>query len=120
MKEAWMTTPNAPRHFMPSPALPGAGLPSDRVARLAARRSFVTLKQRFIEAVSDLPGHSGAWLRQQVRGAEEPGDLWLLRAPVFEALAGDAQEYRTRRRQLRRGLESMFPDSELASAFTPF
>lgn len=115
-----MLASNSPRHFMPSPALPGAGLPSDRQARLAARRSFVALKQRFIEAVADIPGSSGAWLRNQVRGAEEPGDLWLLRAPVFEALAGDVMEHRLRRRHLRRGLESMFPDSEPASVFALF
>jgi hypothetical protein len=105
---------------MPSAALPGAGLPQDRVARLAARRAFVDLKQSFSLAVADLSGHDGNWLRHQVRAAEEPTDLWLLRAPVFEALAGNAVERRQRRQTLRRSLETVFPDSELTTGFGPF
>lgn len=112
--------PAAPRHFMPSLALPGAGLPHDRMARLAARRAFVELKQSFALAVADLPGHDGNWLRRQVRSAEEPTDLWLLRAPVFAALAGHAVDRRQRRQTLRRSLETLFPDSELTTGFGPF
>ena len=112
--------PTAPRHFMPSPALPGAGLPNDRMARLAARRAFVELKLNFQFAVADLPADEGDWLRRQVRGAEEPMDLWLLRAPVFAALSGSGLERRQRRALLRRSLESLFPDSEPASGFSPF
>ncbi|HLL20303.1 MAG TPA: hypothetical protein VK439_16105, partial [Rubrivivax sp.] len=58
-------------------------------------------------------------LRELVRGAEEPVDLWLLRAPVFAALNGAEPEYRGRRQMLRRGLDSMFPDLEPASGFIP-
>jgi hypothetical protein len=112
--------PTAPRHFMPSPALPGAGLPNDRMALLAARRAFVELKLNFQLAVADLPADEGDWLRRQVRGAEEPMDLWLLRAPVFAALSGSGLERRQRRTLLRRSLESLFPDSEPPSAFSPF
>jgi hypothetical protein len=112
--------PTAPRHFMPSPALPGAGLPNDRMARVAARRAFVELKLNFQLAVGDLPAEEGDWLRRQVRGAEEPMDLWLLRAPVFAALSGSGLERRQRRQLLRRSLESLFPDSEPPSAFSPF
>ena len=68
------------------PGLPGAGLPHDRLARLAARRVFVDLKATFMAAVASLPGPQGSWLRVQVRGAEEPVDLWLLRAAVLQAL----------------------------------
>ena len=53
----------------------------------------------------------------QVRAAEEPVDLWLLRAPMFAALAGTAPDQRTRRQQLRRSLDSVFPDLEPPSAF---
>jgi hypothetical protein len=108
----------APRQFMPSVALPGAGLPHDRLARVAARRSFVALKQGFMGALADLDGHDGAWLRHQVRAAEEPGDLWLLRAPVFEALA--ASDKRQHRQALRRCLDTMFPDSEMNTGYGPF
>jgi hypothetical protein len=108
----------APRHFTPGAGLSGAGLPGDRQARMAARQAFVTLKQAFLQSLHDATG--AEWLRHQVRGAEEPVDLWLLRAPVFAALAGTDAEQRSRRRQLRRGLDSMFPDPDPASAFTPF
>jgi hypothetical protein len=114
------TQPAAPRHFGPSPVLPGAGLPSDRAAQVAARRAFVLLKASFAEAVAALPGRQGDWLRHQVRASEEPGALWLLRGPVFAALAGGATEHRQRRRLLQRGLEQLFPDSDRQrSDFSP-
>lgn len=101
-----------PRHFLPDAALPGAGLPGDRMARLAARRAFVELKLGFIDAVKSLGGRDGAWLRQQVRHAEEPVDLWLLRGPLLDALSGPEPERRVARLRLRRSLESLFPDTE--------
>ena len=102
----------SPRHFSP-----GAGMPGDRSAHLAARQAFVELKQTYLHA---LQGTSDVdWLRSLVRAAEEPVDLWLLRAPVFAALAGGTLEQRQRRQQLRRGLDSVFPDLEPPSAFMP-
>jgi len=107
-----------PRHFSPGASLPGAGLPGDRSARMAARQAFVNLKRVFMEA---LQGASNVgWLSAQVRSAEEPVDLWLLRAPMYEALAGTDPEQRMRRKLLRRGLESVFPDLESGSAFSSF
>lgn len=105
---------------MPSPGLPGAGLPHDRMARVAARQAFVVLKATFMHAVDDLPGDEGDWLRHQVRSAEEPTDLWLLRASVFAALASVDSDHRDRRHALRRGLEALFPDSGPASGFALF
>lgn len=105
-----------PRHFLPTAALPGAGLPGDRLARVAARRAFVELKLTFSEAVRSLTHPHADWLRQQVRAAEEPVDLWLLRAPLFAALCGPAPELRSQRVRLRRSLESLFPDSEPPSS----
>jgi hypothetical protein len=93
------------------------GLPGDRQARLAARTAFVALKTTFIQALDDLPGAD--WLRELVRSAEEPVDLWLLRAPVFAALGGAEPEFRQRRHALRRGLDAMFPQREPASGFSP-
>jgi hypothetical protein len=109
-----------PRHFLPTTTLSGAGLPNDRMAKVAARRAFVELKLTFMEAVRHLPEHRGDWLRQQVRGAEEPVDLWLLRAPLFAALSGPDPEMRGQRLRLRRGLDSLFPESELSSGFGSF
>jgi hypothetical protein len=104
-----------PRHFTPA-FLHGAGLPGDRSARLAARQTFVSLKLSFIQALEGLPATE--WLRSQVRSAEEPVDLWLLRAPVFDALDGADPERRARRQRLRRGLDSVFTDlDEPTSAF---
>lgn len=107
----------SPRHFSPGAGLPGAGMPGDRSARMAARQAFVELKQTFLQALHDSADVD--WLRALVRAAEEPVDLWLLRAPVFAALAGGTLEQRQRRQQLRRGLDSVFPDLEPPSAFSP-
>ena len=114
-----MTLPHAgPRHFSPGAGLPGAGLPGDRSARMAARRAFVDLKLTFLHALEGTPEIE--WLCAQVRAAEEPVDLWLLRAPVLAALAGGGPERRQRRQRLRRGLDSIFPDLEPASSFAAF
>lgn len=93
-------------------------MPGDRGARLAARQAFVDLKLSFIDALCDAPAVD--WLRAQVRAAEEPVDLWLLRAPMFAALSGTSPEQRVRRHRLRRCLDSVFPDLEPASAFGAF
>jgi len=93
-------------------------MPGDRGARMAARQAFVDLKLTFLHALLGTP--DADWLRAQVRAAEEPVDLWLLRAPVFAALAGTSGDARQRRQQLRRGLDSVFPDLDPPSGFTPF
>lgn len=113
-------TPVEPRRFLHQHGLPGAGLPGDRLARLAARRVFVGLKQDFMAAVASLDDERGRWLREQVRRAEEPEDLLLLRGHVFASLAGDDDRCCQRRRLLRRSLDSLFPDSAPRSGFAPF
>ena len=112
--------PSAPRHFVATPVIPGAGLPHDRMARLAARQAFVGLKRSFTEALAHAGGPRGDWLREQVRRAEEPEDLWLLRAAVFRAVSGQDTESRRVRQNLRRGLDALFLDSGPPSAFTSF
>ena len=107
-----------PRHFSPGAGLPGAGLPGDRGARLAARRAFVELKLTFLAALDGAANVE--WLSAQVRAAEEPVDLWLLRAPVFAVLCGVDAVCRSRRQMLRRSLDSVFPDLDSpASDFAP-
>ncbi len=115
-----MLQPSTPRHFLPTAAVPGAGLPGDRMARLAARRAFVELKLAFIDAAGLLGGRDGGFLRQQIRFSEEPVDLWLLRGPLFEALAGTTSEKRLARVRLRRALDLLFPDTQPASGFGAF
>jgi len=96
---------------------PGAGMPGDRGARMAARQAFVSLKLSFLDALKAAPAEE--WLRVQVRAAEEPVDLWLLRAPVFAALGRMDADCRAHRQRLHRSLDSIFPDLEVGSGFTP-
>ena len=98
-----------PRHYLDNAGLPGAGLPHDRYARIAARRAFVTLKQTFQSAVDTINDVRGEWLKTQVRLAEDPVDLWMLRSAVFAALP----ERSAQRLQLAREIESLFPDSTM-------
>jgi hypothetical protein len=107
-----------PRHFVADAALTGVGLPEHRLERVVERRAFVSLKHAFLEALEPATGREAVWLREQVRLAEVPLDLWLLRSSAFEALAGPAGK--ERRRSLRRALDTLFPDSQPDSAFSPF
>lgn len=103
-----------PRQFMDTGEglgmLPGPGLPQDRHARIAARRIFVALKQRFMLAVDTLEGLRHDWLRRQLRQVQEPGDLWLLRGAVFKALGPDDPTSLRLRKELQALLDQIFPD----------
>ena len=104
-----------PRHYfgaaVAAPVLPGPGLPQDRHARIAARRTFVGMKQQFMVAIEGLDGMRGDWLRHQVRHAHEPVDLWMLRGAVFAALETQDDHSRRARVDLNRVLDSTFPDN---------
>ena len=104
-----------PRHYLSAPPavpiLPGFGLPQDRHARIAARRAFVDLKQQFMASIETLDGMRGDWLRWQVRHANEPVDLWLLRGAVFAALELHDDYARRTRSDLHRVLDSVFPNN---------
>ena len=104
-------TQAAPRHFLDGAGLPGSGLPHDRRARLAARKAFIDLKQTFQDAVNSLQGARAEWLKHQIRQAEDPVDLWLLRGAVFAELPASAPL----RQQLQMGIEMLFPDSAMPS-----
>lgn len=103
-----------PRHYTAEPASRGllgcSVMPQQRLARLAARRAFVELKQRFIDAVAEVEGSRGQWLRRQVRQTEAPLDLWLLRGAVFDALRGSAEARFRTRLDLHQALDSVLPD----------
>ena len=95
-----------------------AGAPTgDRLAAIAARRAFVSLKLTFVDAAALLDGSQGEWLREQVRAAEHPVDLWLLRASLFSELAGSQPERRQQRQRLRRALEAAFAEPQPTTAF---
>ena len=97
--------------------LPEPGLPQDRHARIAARRTFVDLKQQFMAAIESLDGMRGDWLRHQVRQAHEPVDLWMLRGAVFAALETQDDYSRRTRIDLHRVLDSAFPDNGALQAW---
>jgi hypothetical protein len=95
-----------------------AGAPTgDRLAAIAARRSFVALKLTFVDAAAALDGAQAHWLQQQVRAAEAPVDLWLLRAPLFSELAGSQPERRQLRQRVRRALEAVFAEPQPSTTF---
>ena len=87
------------------------GLPAARPARIESRRAFVEMKQLFMRAVENLEHRKGAWLRAQVRGAEDPIDLWLLRGPLLATLREDDAGTRTMRAALYRTLDRTFPEA---------
>lgn len=105
----------APDTQAPWPAtaawLPEHGLPQDRHARIAARRCFVDIKQRFMAATALVDGPRGAWLRYQVRQTQEPLDLWLLRGAVFSALASEGRTTERAQSELQGALDSVFPNA---------
>ena len=86
-------------------------LPAARSARMASRRAFVEMKQLFMRAVENLEHRKGAWLRAQVRAAEDPVDLWLLRGPLLATLREDDVATRTMRAALYRSLDRTFPEA---------
>ena len=92
-----------------SSLFPDSGLPQDRAARIAARRAFVEMKLLFMRAAETIPERKGAWLRAQVRLANDPIDLWLLRGPLLGALREDDAGTRAMRAALYKSLDAMFP-----------
>ena len=88
------------------------GLPLDRDNRIAARRAFVETKQLFLRSAETLQDPKGRWLRGQVRLANDPLDLWLLRGPLLAALRHDDHHAsRKLRAALYRQLDNTFPET---------
>jgi hypothetical protein len=70
--------------------LPGSGMPHERLARIAARRSFVEMKRICMAAAELLDEDAlGVWLRRQARLAQAPEDLWWLRGQLIDAARTD-------------------------------
>ena len=86
-------------------------IPDTRSARIETRRAFVEMKQLFMRAVENLEHRKGAWLRAQVRAAEDPIDLWLLRGPLLATLREDDVATRTMRAALYKTLDRTFPEA---------
>ena len=91
--------------------LPGSGMPQERLARIAARRAFVDMKLRYMNALARLDGARADWLRQHVRLANQPVDLWLLRRSVLEALGAHDRQSRSAALDIDLAMDSAFPDA---------
>lgn len=87
----------------------GHGLPDDRLARMAARRAFVEMKQVFMRAAADVEGTVAEMLQNRVRAANEPVELWRIRAVLLASLPSHHERSLTHRIELHRQLDSLFP-----------
>lgn len=114
-----MTKPHT-HSFEQIAATHGFGMPDDRLARMAARRAFVEMKQVFIRAAADVTGDVGEMLQQRVRTANEPVELWRLRAVLLASLPVNHQRSLTHRIELHRQLDSLYPFNDCATEPLPF
>jgi len=93
----------------------GFGLPADRMAHMAARRAFVEMKQVFMRAAADVQGSLGDKLQQRVRAANQPVELWRLRAVLLASLPAGHERALVHRIELHRQLDSLFPFNACAT-----
>jgi hypothetical protein len=101
--------------FERAAAIHGHGLLDARMARVAARRAFVEMKQCFMRAAAEIGGEE---LQRQVRQSAEVTELWRLRSALFGALPRDTVPSELRD-ELRQHLDSAFPEAGQATGFTP-
>jgi hypothetical protein len=97
----------------------GFGLPADRLARMAARRAFVEMKQVFMRAAADIDGSVGEMLQQRVRMANQPVELWRIRAVLLASLPSGHERALVHRIELHRQLDSLFPFNACATVPMP-
>jgi hypothetical protein len=93
------------------PAMPGSGLTRELLARIAARRAFVEMKQSYMSAASDIAGATAAMLQDKVRRTREPWELWSLRAVILASLPADHERTSSHRLKLEREFDSIFSSS---------
>lgn len=105
---------HTPRESAELAAAALCGMPAERMARLAARRAFVEIKQCFMQATASMAGPQAASLREKVRQADEAIELWLLRHEVLDGLpARGMGGARGLRHELARRIDSVFSASTL-------
>lgn len=107
-----------PRNYTLPGTLGGAAA-GDRMARIGMRRSFDDTRQLFIDALAqaDAAQPRNEWLRRQLRAAQTPEDLWLLRSAVFAALRENPADGVRLRETLRRSLDGVMPGGSPPSGF---
>jgi hypothetical protein len=89
------------------------GMPQERLARVAARRVFVEMKQCFMQSASGLQGASAALLQRQLRIAGDVGELLELSDTLLAVLPPDE------RKVVRRQLDAAFPMAGRDTEFVP-
>lgn len=102
----------AAAQWLPPQALAGA-LSQERLARIAARRAFVEMKQAYMNAASDIGSATSQVLQQKVRRASEPWELWSLRAVILASLPAEHERTSDHRLKLGREFDSLFSRSGL-------
>lgn len=96
------------------------GSPADeQIARVAARRAFVEMKQVFMRAAADVDGTVGELLQRRVRAANEPLELYRLRAVLIAALPSQHERTPLHRLELHRQLDSIFPHDNKSTTVVP-
>lgn len=88
------------------------GRPETWLARIAARRAFVEMKQLFMRAAVRIPGRIGEQLRRDVRQATEVAQLWRLHSPVLSALPAEDTETAGHFDEMRRHFDGAFQNTE--------
>jgi len=96
---------------LPAPA--SQGLQQERLARIAARRAFVQMKQAYMNAASDIANATGDMLQHRIRKASEPWELWSVRAVLLASLKPDHQRTPEHLTKLARGFDSIFSGTTL-------
>ena len=97
--------------LLPKPAMLGGGMAQERQARIAARRAFVEMKQAYMGAASDITSATAAMLQNKVRRADEPWELWSLRAVILASLPANHERTASHRMKLEREFDSIFSSS---------
>jgi hypothetical protein len=84
------------------------GPANERTARIAARRDFVAMKQAYMAAASDISGDTGARLMIRLRAADEPWELWSVRAVILASLPAGSPRTEVHRSRLQREFDTLF------------
>ena len=84
------------------------GMPSERMARVAARRAFVEMKLRFMQATKDISGPHGESLSSRVRRSTQVDELCQLRDELLDAMDLAAEQNNLHHQAMRRELSQAF------------
>ena len=106
--QAWGDSRIAPPSDFMLTRVYAVGMPAERRARIAARRAFVRVKRRAVEATEAIEGSLGDLLRRKVRQTDEIGELAELREVILALMPDTTPEQRVLRLHVRREFEQAF------------